>query len=245
MSAINNVTNGGSQYNFGKLNDIDAFKNKTYALEDVRGEHVELKGVTVKELTPEEAKLAENQELNQDVFVRSDTIDITGRGFKSDSYFKRMVFDLFAYYGKKFNNLDYNYEKGSLDNHYCCVKMRHEMEEDLFGEDDIAKIAAEVGRDIDYQYKSGELDEEEYNKANAEFENGTKAWIDKFYNIKASIRQDKEWTKLRMSHPVECALGLLKRTPRDIELERIRLKNLMMKENSAVFNSFFAKIRKR
>lgn len=109
-------------------------------------------------------------------------------------------------------------------------------------EDNIAQIAADVGKEIDEMHKNGDFSDERYEQLNSEIENCTKFWVDDLNSCRASIRDDKERAAAYNKYGIEYKLQLRKKTREERKLEFLKIKQQIMKENPLDFNEFFRKI---
>lgn len=67
--------------------------------------------------------------------------------------------------------------------------MRGEVEFNGFGENDIVKIMANAGKQIDRLWDVGVIGDEEYASINTAIENRTKALVEKLYSCRAAIEE--------------------------------------------------------
>lgn len=72
---------------------------------------------------------------------------------------------------------------------HLLANMRDEVEFQGFGENDIVKIMANAGKNIDRLWDVGVLNDEEYATMNTAIENRTKALVEKLYNCRAAIEE--------------------------------------------------------
>lgn len=72
---------------------------------------------------------------------------------------------------------------------HLLANMRGEVEFHGFGENDIVKIMANAGKNIDRLWDVGVLNDEEYATMNTAIENRTKALVEKLYNCRAAIEE--------------------------------------------------------
>ncbi len=73
--------------------------------------------------------------------------------------------------------------------------MRGEVEFNNFGENDIVKIMANAGKQIDRFYDIGVINDEEYAKMNTAIENRTKDLVKQLYSCRAAIEERDIWAK--------------------------------------------------
>lgn len=73
--------------------------------------------------------------------------------------------------------------------------MRGEVEFNNFGENDIVKIMANAGKQIDRLWDVGVIGDEEYAKMNTAIENRTKDLVKQLYSCRAAIEERDIWAK--------------------------------------------------
>lgn len=73
--------------------------------------------------------------------------------------------------------------------------MRDEVEFNGFGENDIVKIMANAGKQIDRLWDVGVIGDEEYAKMNTAIENRTKDLVKQLYSCRAAIEERDIWAK--------------------------------------------------
>lgn len=147
-----------------------------------RGWNFDLKGVSINaktgnpnlkriELTQEDMDKINEQGLNiaEGTPIR-DCFDMSSALADPDEYIRRMT--------------DQNEHTRHL-----LANMRDEVEFHGFGENDIVKIMANAGKNIDRLWDVGVLNDEDYATMNAAIENRTKALVEKLYNCRAAIEE--------------------------------------------------------
>ena len=258
MSVFNNITlTGGADQGYVNINDIAAFKNKTYALEDIPAQKTELKGVTVESISAEELEKRNRDRFEpseRDIFDPRNTIQYqineAAKKIRETDYHgsfyeynpKHIVSTLFDDYGRKRYSVNVDYEDGDTLLGYLKGNCRNAIENIGFNEDNIARIAADVGKEIDEMHKNGDFSDERYEQLNSEIENCTKFWVDDLNSCRASIRDDKERAAAYNKYGIEYKLQLRKKTREERKLEFLKIKQQIMKENPLDFNEFFRKI---
>lgn len=153
-----------------------------------RGWNFDLKGVSINaktgnpnlkkiELTQEDIEKINSSELKiaQGTPIR-DCFDMSSALADPDEYIRRMT--------------DQNDHTRHL-----LANMRDEVEFHGFGENDIVKIMANAGKNIDRLWDVGVIGDEEYASMNAAIENRTKALVEKLYNCRAAIEERDIWAK--------------------------------------------------
>ncbi len=218
---------GGMPSGYADPIKFAASKGKSYALEEIAAECVELDNVNSKQISVAEARILS---VNQDRFEKS-VFDP-----------RHLISNLFGAYSEKLFAVDYSYEKPTLP---IVNGVKWGIEQKGFNEESIAQIAAEVGKRIDHLHKYGYYTDDEYSQLNKEIEYGTRQWVDNLYECRTTIRLSKERASAQQEIGIAAFIEERARMSREERmLERIRTKQQIMAENPPDFDALFALIEK-
>lgn len=164
-----------------------------------------------------------------------------------DTQIKAAVGSLFSQIGSRDHHVPFDSSRDLsdfddyYDAYYARLRLKQQVKDSGFNENNIADIAAKVGSEIDRYHDEGKISDEQYGRFNDEIKSAVKSFVEELTTIRVTIAEEKEDAYGYATY----GFAYNSMRPQSMEewaLRRIELRQQIEKENPLDFNEFFAKI---
>lgn len=164
-----------------------------------------------------------------------------------DTQIKAAVGSLFSQIGSRDHHVPFDSSRDLsdfddyYDAYYARLRLKQQVKDSGFNENNIADIAAKVGSEIDRYHDEGKISDEQYGRFNDEIKSAVKSFVEELTTIRVTIAEEKEDAYGYATYGFAYN-SMRPQSMEEWELRRIELRQQIEKENPLDFNEFFAKI---